>query len=245
MKNLILIFTLFFVSCNSDGGLDCFKKQGEVVSKPISVGEFNQISISLGIELVVSQSDEYKISVEFGKNFIDDIHFDVVDGELKITNDSKCQLIRNYHSAKVYISTPTLEKIHSGSQYSVKSDGVLRFPDLTLESGTIDDGEPVSLFEVEVDNQKLRISDNVSSTFKIKGKTHNLSIFFWGGAARFEGEQLISDEVHIYHRSSNDIIVYPISLVEGKLAGTGNLVLKNTPETVDVEQLYTGTIIYP
>lgn len=242
----MLMITLIILGCGADSQMDCFKKQGELQTKQISKGEFSKINISTGIELFVAQSDEYSVKIEAGKNFMEDIDFETDgEGELKISNKSNCDLLRNYHSAKVYVTAPDLKKIHSGSQYPVRSQGVLKFPELSLESGVTEDDQPPGLFEVEVDNQKLMIGDNVSSIFKVKGKTQNLDIRFWSGAARFEGENLTADEVHFFHRSSNDIIVRPISLVKGTLAGTGNLVLKNVPETVEVEQLYTGHIVYP
>ncbi|MGB3454519.1 MAG: head GIN domain-containing protein [Moheibacter sp.] len=247
MKRLLmLMITLIILGCSADSQMDCFKKQGELKTKQISTGEFGKISISVGIELYIAQSDEYSVKIEAGKNFIDDVDFETDgEGELKISNKSNCELLRNYHSAKVYVTAPDLKKIHSGSQYPVRSQGVLKFPELSLESGVTEDDQPPGLFEVEVDNQKLMIGDNVSSIYKVKGKTQILDIRFWSGAARFEGENLTADEVHFFHRSSNDIIVRPISLVKGTLAGTGNLVLKNVPETVEVEQLYTGHIVYP
>lgn len=242
----MLMITLMILGCSADSQMDCFKSQGELKTKQISTGEFGKISISTGIELYIAQSDEYSVKIEAGKNFIDDIDLETDgEGELKISNKSNCELLRNYHSAKVYVTAPDLKKIHSGSQYPVRSQGVLKFPELSLESGVTEDDQPPGLFEVEVDNQKLMIGDNVSSIYKVKGKTQILDIRFWSGAARFEGENLTADEVHFFHRSSNDIIVRPISLVKGTLAGTGNLVLKNVPETVEVEQLYTGHIVYP
>lgn len=244
-KTMLLMVLLFSFGCNSGDGSDCFKKQGELTEKQIHAAGSDKIQISQGIELVVKQSDTYSVKVECGKNFIDDIVFSVFEGELIIRNESSCGLLRNYHSAKVVVSTPELKKIYSASQYAVRSQGVLNFPELTLESGGNEGGHPAALFEIQVDNEQLKISDNASSVFKIKGQTKNLDIRFWSGAARFEGGELISEEVHFYHRSSNDIIVSPLELVKGTLAGTGNLVLIQVPANIDVEQLYTGHIVYP
>ena len=244
-KILVLWFSVFLISCNSDSEIDCFKKQGDVIEKFAETDYFDKIHIGLNIELIVSQSDETKIKVEYGKNLIDNVHFEVENYELKITNKSNCSMLRNYHPAKVFVSIPNLVKIHSGSQYSVKSAGVLKFPSLLLESGIIEESLPISFFDIEVDNQELKINDNVSTAFRVSGKTEKLDIRFWSDAGRFEGENLIANEVAFYHRSSNDIIIYPITKVTGKLAGTGNLVLKNTPEILDVEQIYTGSVIYP
>src|SRR5690606_14853908 len=126
--------------------------------------EFSKINISEGIELVVKESAEQTVKVTMGENLINDIKFEVIDGELKITNENGCEMLRNYHSAKVYVTTPVLEKIYSSSQFSIQSDGILTFPELTLESGIIED-TPAAVFEMQIENELLKVNDNISSVF--------------------------------------------------------------------------------
>lgn len=235
---------LMVLGCNSENGSDCFKKQGQLINQQIAVDSFSKITISEGIELVVSESVEQKVELRAGKNFVNDIHFEVIEGELKISNQSGCGMLRNYHAAQIFITTPFLEKIYSSSQYSIKSEGVLTFPILTLESGITTDTAS-SIFEIEVDNEKLIINDNVSSVYRVKGQTDKLEVHFWGANGRLEAEDLVADQISIFHRSTNDMLVFPVNKINGKLMSTGNLILKNVPPTVDVEQLYTGHIVYP
>jgi len=239
-----IILSFLILSCNSEDGPDCFKKQGDEVSEQIEIEEFSEINISEGIELIVKESEEQSVKLTMGENLINDIKFEVIDGELKITNENGCEMLRNYHPAKIYITTPILEKIYSSSQYTIKSDGVLTFPELTLESGIIED-TPASVFEMQIENQNLKVNDNISSVFKISGHSDKLDVSFWGSNGRFEGGNFIVKEVNVNHRSTNDIIVYPTESVSGVIRSTGNLVLKNLPPVVDVEQLYTGHIVYP
>lgn len=244
-KNFLLIIPLLLICCNSESGSDCFKKQGDLQTEQIATEYFTKIDISTGIELVVEQSDSLSVTLEAGKNLIGDIDFEVADGELRVVNRNGCGILRNYHPARVYVKLPELVKIHSGSQYPVRSQGILGFDELLLESGVTVDGQPSALFELKIDNRKLKISDNASSVFRISGSTADLDVSFWSGSGRLEAAELITDEVHFYHRSSNDMIVFPISHASGTLAGTGNLVLKHMPGTLEVEQLYTGHVVYP
>jgi len=250
MKKIVTIFIkLFFcfvgiIGCNSENGSSCFKKQGLLQTKEISVERFSKINISHGIELIVKQANEQSVKLTAGKNFINNIKFEVIDNELKITNKNGCEMFRNYHAAKVYVATDTLEKIYSISQYSVKSEGVLTFPKLHLETGITKEG-PASVFEIQIDNEYLWINENISSVFKISGKTQKLDVFFWGGNGRLEGKNLLAYDVYVNHRSSNDVIVFPVHSITGLIRGTGNVVLKNVPSIIEIEQLYTGHIVYP
>lgn len=244
-KYLYIIISILILGCNSEDGSDCFKKQGEQVTEEISVEYFSKINISKGIELTVKESDEQKVRVSAGKNLISDIHFEVVNDELLITDKNGCNLLRNISVAKVHISTPVLEKIYSASQFSIHSEGVLRFPDLILEAGIVSEDVPSSLFDLHIENDKLTINENVSSVFKIKGNTNLLTVNFWGSNGRLESENLIAKEINVFHRSTNDMIVHPTEKISGTLYSTGNLVLKNLPPVVEVQQLYTGQVVYP
>lgn len=239
------MLSVLILSCNSEEGSDCFKKQGEQITEIIPLENFSKINISKGIELTVKESDEQKVTVTAGKNLIHDINFEVINGELFVTDKNGCDMFRNVSIAKVHISTPFLEKIYSASQFSIHSEGILRFPDLILESGIVSEDSPSCVFDLEVENDKLTINENVSSVFRIKGNTDLLTVNFWGSNGRLEAENLIAKEINVFHRSTNDMIVYPTEKISGTLYSTGNLVLKNLPPVVEVEQLYTGHLVFP
>lgn len=239
-----LIVFIFLLNCNSEQGSDCFTKQGKAKTEMIFIETFEEIHIGEGIALILEESENQSIELTYGENFIQNIQFEVIDGILKIENKSSCGVLRNYHAAEVFIRLPNLKKIYSASQYSVKSKGILRFPDLLLESGIVKE-TAASVFELTVDNASLTVNDNISSVFKISGKTDFLKVNFWGANGRLEAGHLEAETVAIFHRSSNDMVVFPLKKIEGKLMSTGNLVLKNVPEIIDIEQIYTGKIIYP
>ena len=69
-------------------------------------------------------------------------------------------------------------------------------------------------------------------------------INFYDGNGRFMGDNLIAKSIDVYHRGTNDIIVKPIERIVGKMVSTGNVILRNTPPIVAVEQLYQGRVVY-
>lgn len=241
---IYLIFSILILGCSEEGP-DCFRKQGNQTTQQIDVENFSKINVSDGIELIVSESDDQIIRLTAGENLINDIEFKVVDGELFIQDLNGCEILRNTSIAKVHISTPVLEKIYSSSQFSIRSEGVLHFPDLTLDSGIIVEDSPASVFEIEVENESITINDNISSVFKIKGNTNLLTVNFWGSNGRLEAENLHAREILVFQRSTNDMIVFPVDKISGTIYSTGNLVLKNVPPIVEIQQLYTGHVVYP
>lgn len=239
----VLLLQLF-TGCNSESAPECFKRVGNTVMYDVEVATFNKIHISPGIELIIAQGQEQKVTVQTGENLQEYITTEVrEDGELFITNNNNCNWTRGYNSTTVAVTTPVLERIYSASQFAVKSNGVLRFPSLTLESG-LGSETASGIFELEVDANNLLVQDNQSCYYKIAGQVTNLNVSFYSGDARFEGGNLIAENVYVFHRSSNDIIINPQQKISGTIYSTGNLVLKNQPTVVEVAQLYTGHIVH-
>ncbi|HLS29390.1 MAG TPA: DUF2807 domain-containing protein [Flavobacteriaceae bacterium] len=246
LKISFFLGTIFFLlqACNMESGLDCFKKQGEIITESVKVDSFSKVNISPGIELIVKQTETQSVKIEVGKNFRNDITWEVIDQELILEDESNCQMLRNYHPTKVYVNTPDLNSIYSSSQYNISSDGILRFPELRMESGLSEETSS-GIWEMHIENQRIIIEDNVSAVYRIQGETEDLGIWFWGQNGRFEGAALKADEVSFYQRSANDMIVFPIHKITGALWSTGNVVLKNVPPEIDVEQHLSGHLVYP
>lgn len=243
-KAIIFLFLIVLFSCDSENASDCLQTSGSIITKEFTVENFNKINISEGIELIIKEGQETKVTVESGQNLMNGITAEISEGQLFLRNSNGCNWARNYNDTKVYVTTPTLVNVYSSSQFAVKSDGVLSFPVLSLQSGMFTNTAS-GTFELEVNCNSLTIEDNESTYFKIAGNTQSLNVNFYDGNARFEGSNLIANEVSCFQRSSNDIIVNPINKISGTIYSTGNIVLKNTPPTIEVNQLYRGHLVYP
>ena len=88
------------------------------------------------------------------------------------------------------------------------------------------------------------IENNNVSRYFITGNTGQALLNFYAGDGRIDATNLIAQDIQVFHRGSNDMIVNPIQSITGKMVSTGNIILKNNPPVVDVQQLYTGHIIF-
>ncbi|WP_286706881.1 head GIN domain-containing protein [Flavobacterium sp. 38-13] len=241
---IIVLFSIAFLSCDSENANDCFQTSGTPITREFVVNDFKKINIGEGIELIIKQGPEKKVVVKTGENLLGGITAEVQNEELFLRNSNGCNWVRDYNTTQVYVTTPTLINVYSSSQFGVKSDGVLGFPSLSLQSGMFSDTAS-GTFEVEVNCNQLTIEDNKDSYFAVSGTTQALYIGFYNGNARFDGSDLTAKEVHVFHRSSNDIIVRPTDKISGTIYSTGNVVLKNVPPVIEVTQLYQGRLVYP
>lgn len=240
----IIYFLCLLLMFGCDSASECFQSSGDMVTKELSADIFTMINVGEGIELVVKQGDERSITVSTGENLLSNITATVSNGELFLKNESGCNWSRTYNNTTIVVTTPELTKIYSSTQFAVRSEGVLNFPVLSLQSAMFNKTAS-GTFELNVNCGVLSIEDNASSFFNLRGSTNDLTVNFYDGNARFEGSELSAQNVYTFQRSSNDIVVAPQQSISGTIYSTGNVILMNVPAVVNVVQLYTGHLIYP
>ncbi|HLV13759.1 MAG TPA: head GIN domain-containing protein [Xanthomarina sp.] len=247
MKKYLLIFVLgCLFSCDSEDANDCFKKTGNLITKEVVVADFEEIFVNRNIELILKEAPNTSVLIEAGSNLINDIDVYVINGQLRLIDNNTCNFVRDYQPTKVYVTAPNITLIRSSTQYDILSDGILSYSNLSLlsEDFAVEADFTIGDFRLKVISNNLKITANNLSSFYISGETNNLSVGFFAGSGRFEGANLIAQNVSVSHRGSNDMIVNPQQKLTGVLRGTGNLISKNQPAIVDVEQLYTGKLIF-
>lgn len=244
MKKLILIIVIatFFYNCEKPG--DCIKSTGEMVTREVVVTPFETVFVYTGIELVIKQGFEYKVEVKTGENLIDDIEVKVENNTLTLKDKTTCNWVRDYGQTIVYVTAPNLTDIHSKTEKNIKSDGVLTYPIIRLYAMDLTDGAGTGDFIFEIDNGQLVILNNNVSRYYISGNTQEALLNFYDGNGRLEAQNLNINVAKIFHRGSNDMIIKPIQSVEGDLFSTGNLILLNTPPSVNLTEHYQGRVIY-
>ena len=244
MKKLILIIviTTFFLNCEKPG--DCVKSTGEMVTREIEVTPFETVFVYTGIGLVIKQGPEYKVEVRSGENLIDDIEVKVENNTLTLKDKTTCNWVRDYGQTTVYVTAPSLSDIHSKTEQDIKSEGILTYPTIRLYAIDLTDGAGTGDFIFDIDNEQLVIENNNVSRFFISGNTQVAWLNFYDGNGRLDSQNFTINIAKVYHRGSNDIIIKPIQSVEGDLFSTGNLILLNTPPSINLTEHYQGKVIY-
>lgn len=243
MRYLALFFVLaVFSGCGISE--DCIKSAGDVEMRPVEITPFENIYVYPGISLVVTQGDEYAVTVKAGANFIDDIKVTVDGNSLKLKDDSGCNWVRDYGQTVVYVTAPNLVEIYSNTEGTISSNGVLSYPMLRLYSMDFFGGVGTGDFHMNVENSQLVIQSNHVSAFFIEGHTQQMLLDFYNGNGRFEGENFLANEIILFQRGANDMIVHPVETLSGDIFSTGNVISKSHPPTVNVNRHYTGRLIF-
>ncbi|MAZ27438.1 MAG: hypothetical protein CL868_10225 [Cytophagaceae bacterium] len=246
-KYIFISILLLLFSCDSGEGLNCFQAAGDRVEKEFELDPFTTIVVEERVQLILKQGPQQKVVIGTGENLLNDINISVQDGELNVFNDNGCNLVRDYNITQVYVTSPNITQIRNASGYEIQSDGVLGYPSLSLISEDLEledqyhkDGD----FRLELDVDELNITGNGLSNYFLSGNVNTLNLEILEGDARFEGRELIIQDLNLYQRGTNKVIVNPQQSIRGQILSTGDVIAVNRPPVVEVEELYKGRLIF-
>jgi putative autotransporter adhesin-like protein len=243
----MFLYLGFFISCNSENVPDCFQNEGEIVRKEVAVPDFSKIIVFEKVALVLKQGDVQKVEIETGEFLIDEISASVEGDRLVLRNENGCNLFREYGLTTVYVTSPNISEIRSSTGLQILSDGALQYPNVILLSESFVEPEAETTdgeFDLELDSQNVSIITNGIAYFNLKGNTENLNINIAAGDSRIEAENLMANSISLDHRGTNDVQVNPQLSISGIIRGTGDVVSFNRPSQVDVNELYSGRLIF-
>lgn len=243
----LIVLLLVLSACNSENAGDCFQAQGSQIQTTIPVADFNEIQIEGDVTLFITQGLTQEVVIETGENLMPDVVVEIVDETLIIRDRNRCNFVREYGTTVARVTTPNLTQIRNASSYDVIGVGRLEFENLLLSSNTtggLEDPRKSGDFYLNLACNNLNISANGQSVFYLSGNVLNGSIKFTDENPRFEGADLRVINLTVFQRSANKMIVFPVNSIVGGIVGTGDVIAKNTPPIIDVEESFTGQLIF-
>lgn len=244
---IIIVATIF--GCSSENSPDCFQTDGALIqSEVVDLDVFKRIMVFDRVKLYISQGPVQKVVIETPENLLNEVNVRVEDSILKLKDNNSCNLFREFETTKVYVTSPNIDVIRNSSGSTVEDIGPIRFERLELVS---EDREVEDLFHIdgdfdldELDTGGIIINANGVSTFRLKGKTRGFQIGLFDGDVRVEAEFLEANSINIFHRSTNKIICFPKDSIRGTILSIGDVIAKNRPPYVEVEERFRGKLIF-
>lgn len=244
-KYYFILLLLTIISCDKENVNDCFQTSGSIIMEEVRVNNFSKIEVNEGINLVLKDGATQEIIIETGTNLINEVEATVVGDKLFLFDHNNCNYVRDYGITTIYVTSPNITEIISKTQYEVRSDGILTYPNLRLISENFTNESAASgNFRLQLQNQEFSVLFNNLSNLFISGSTDNFTISFPGGNSRIEAESFIANTVIISSRGSNDIIINPIMELSGDIYGTGDVIAVNRPTTIALTAHYTGSLLF-
>lgn len=235
------------ITCDSENAIDCFQRTGDIVRKEVEVTDFKRILVNPGVELILKEGPDVLVVIETGDNLLDEVSAIVEGDRLILSNTNDCNFVRDFNQTKIFVTSPNITEIRSETQFDISSEGVLTYPSLRLLSEDFNEdngGNITGTFTMQVNIEELAVVGNNIASFFISGEVVNLYVGFFSGTGRFEGAELVAQNIDIFHRGTNKIIVNPQQLIEGAIRSTGDVISINKPPVIQVDEFFTGRLIF-
>ena len=242
----ILVLVLFW-SCNSEEGLNCFQSAGSIIQQEFEVKVFEKILVRERVQLILSQGPVQKVVVETGENLMNDIIVTSANNTLSIKNNNGCNLVRDYGITRVFVTAPNIKQIRNSSGLTVESDGILSYPELLLLSEDELNQDQFHIdgdFRLDLNVGSLELVGTGLSNFYFTGTAQTAKLEIFNGDGRIEAADFLVTDLTIFHRGTQKMIVHPINSIQGEIRGLGDVIAVNQPPIVNVQEFYTGRLIF-
>jgi hypothetical protein len=228
------IVGVMMLSCNFNMNLSPgVTGNGNVVTVDRTISDnFNQIEVSRGLDVYLTQSDTEDIKVQADENLQDIIKTEVKNNVLKIYADEN---IRFSQSKKVFVNFKTITHISSSSGSDVFSTNTITAETLELSTSSGSD------MELNIDTELVNCDSSSGSDLKLSGKTHKLIAHASSGSDIKAGNlNAVSSQVKA--SSGADITVNTSKELIAKASSGGDIKYYGNPEKVEKSDSASGSV---
>jgi len=242
----LFISILILSSCDLEATKDCLKGAGNTEARNLNISDLERIIIRENIRLEITDSDIDELTAECGKNHLDQLEIIQNENEFEFKVNELCTTGFSEAPIVLKLKSSRLNYVRNSSQFEVVSTNVLKFENLSLISEDFNDSDALNLgnFKVKVDNERVNIVGNGISDFEISGITQLFNFMTASGSGTILARDLEAEAITFSHRSFRDAIVNPGKSLKGEIRSSGNLISTKKPPLVEVEEFYTGKLIY-
>ncbi len=243
----LLIASTIIYSCDSESATDCLQTDGDPITRSIELPFFDKVRTENDMRLEITQGEQQQIIIETRENLWNDLVFKVENETFVMQNKNECNIFRGFGQTLVRITVPNLTFIKNSATFEIRSNGTLNFPEVLLESITTLGLESINKtgdFFLDLNTEQLNVVANGMSDFHITGTAQLCQIRFSDEFPKFYGENLIAQEVVVNHTGAAPMIVNPQESITGTIRGTGDVISRNMPPIIDVEELFSGRLIF-
>ena len=157
------LLALFMTSCAFDVNFGDGKRgNGEIVEESRGITrDFNSVHASEGLDVFVTQGDQFKILVEADENIIDLIGTDIKDGRLKI------HAIENIGRAtkNIYVTMPNITELSSSSGADLVAQNVIKADKIEFDASSGSD------IEAQVNANEVIAEASSGADIRVSGRT--------------------------------------------------------------------------
>ncbi len=238
MKKAILLLFAFLVfgstSCIMGDWGDWVSGNGNVVEETRDISGFTGVLISSGIDVFLSEGDNFEVRVEADENLLEVIETRLSGRMLEVGTERVN--IRNAKSKKVYVTLPELSSLKISSAGDCEGQTLFHCDDLELGISSAGD------LTLEVEARQIDLGISSSGDARLAGKTDvfNVSLSSAGNLHAFD---LVAGIVKVDVSSAGDARVHATDEISMSASSAGSIYHMGDARVVRSSKSSAGDII--
>jgi len=214
---IAFLLALILSSCGFDINFGDFgpgiKGNGVVVEENREItDDFTEISASEGLDVTVTQANDFEITVEGDENIIDLIGTDIKNGKLRI------HAIENIGRAtkKVHVSLPQITALRGSSGANLRTENEIKADHLEIDASS------GALVELELIAQDVEIDASSGANLELSGSAQKAYIDGSSGA-NINAKKLFTEECNAEASSGANIGIQVSQSLTADASSGGNI----------------------
>jgi hypothetical protein len=236
-KNAILLMAVMVLgstSCVIDGWDNHITGNGTVVKETRDLTGFSGVHLSSGIDVLLSEGDDFEVVVEADENLLEVIKTEVKGNILEVGTDRVS--IRQAKAKRVHVTLPELKALKISSAGDCDGQTLFHCEDLRLEVSSAGD----LLLEVEAGRIDLNISS--SGDVKLAGRAGELDASL-SSAGDLNAYDLVAEVVKVDVSSAGDAKVNATREISMSASSAGDIYYMGDAEVIRSSKSSAGDII--
>lgn len=231
-KAIVTVVTaILLFSCGLD--MKRVDGSGNVIKQERNASpEFNAVSASGDVEVIIEQGTQRSITVEADDNLQEHIKTEIKGGKLEISTDA------NFNSPAartITVVLPEVKEIESSASARVKNRNVLKAGNLALHTSS------GSNMELSIDSYDVTFEASSGSMLKVSGKAGKVEASTSSGAS-IDASGVIASQVRAEASSGGTTIVNPVDELKANASSGGNVQYVKTPTSLSKDVSSGGNV---
>jgi hypothetical protein len=205
-----------------------------VVKEERNLSGFDAISVSNGIEVLVSQDSFEKVVVEADENIQKILITEVKDGKLNIYLDEG---VNHVKKMSVYVTVRQLKAVAASSGSEVKSGNQIKAESLKIHSSS---GSEVTM---EISAGQVSLGSSSGSELTVMGTTQSVKAESSSGSD-LDASKLIAEKCDVSASSGSDLSVHVTKELKAHASSGSDINVYGNPAMRDTNSSSGGDVSY-
>ena len=243
MRYIVPFILLFVVvSCKKAEDRSCMKVAGENGEKEVTLAEFDNLFLGPHLKFILVQDTENKMILRGGKNLLNFVSSEVVNGELRIENKNKCNFLRSFKKKiiEVELHLTDIVNIQFEGTRALTCQNQLVQNDLTL---VIRDGAGNVNLNLQANSLNTIVTHGWGN-FDLNGNVNFLGLTVGGNGFGNSSDLIVNDSMYVISSTPEDLTVNCNgALMRAEIGSSGNIYYHGTPSFLEINDYGDGAVI--